>query len=116
MIPHIYEKLIDKLVEKTVRREVNWDVTPGGDMLIVKFKEASIAMHRGTNFIDVIIMGKSGDGIDGFRVLNTEAEWNTMDALHTNARSMAPVILQAIKTVQEELEAEGVVGLKEGIL
>jgi hypothetical protein len=112
MIPDIYEPVLDKLSRRTARDEVIWNLSPRGDMLIVKFKEVSLSMTRGANFVHFIIMDADGKPIDEFRVNNTDRSWDMVHALYIRARKRAPGIDKALEAFNRELDAEGVIGLK----
>jgi hypothetical protein len=114
MIPDIYEPVLDKLSRRTARGEVVWQVSPRGDMLIVKFKEVSLSMTRGANFLHFIIMDADGNPLDEFRVNHTDTSWDMVNALYSRARKRAPGVEKALEAFHRELDAQGVIGLKEG--
>jgi hypothetical protein len=113
MIPDVYEPILDKLSRRTALGEVIWQVSPRGDMLIVKLKEASLSMTRGANFLHFIIMDAHGNPLDEFRVNNTDTSWDKVNTLYTRARKRAPGVDKALEAFHRELDAEGVLGLKD---
>jgi hypothetical protein len=113
MLPEIYEEMLTKLIRRTMKGDVHWKLSPRGDMFTVKFHEFSLSATRGSNYINFMIMDAKDKGIDEFRVSNTDRDWDKIAAFYNQIRTKSPDINNAINAIIEELEREGVVGLKD---
>jgi hypothetical protein len=113
MLPEIYDELLHKLIRRTMKGEVHWKLSPPGDMFRVKFHKFSLSMTRGPNYINFIISDGNDQGIDEFRVSNTDKDWDKIVAFYNQIRIKSPDINNAIKTILEELEMEEVIGFRE---
>jgi hypothetical protein len=113
MLPEIYDDLLHKLIRRTMKGEVHWKLAPRGDMFSVRFHKFSLSITRGSNYIHFIISDDNDEGIDEFRVGNTEKDWDKISAFYNQIRIKSPVINNAIKAIMEELERTKVVGVKD---
>ncbi|MFZ5448031.1 MAG: hypothetical protein ACOZFS_05275 [Thermodesulfobacteriota bacterium] len=113
MLPEIYDDMLKKLIRRTMKSEVHWNLSTHGDMFTVKFREFSLSMARGMNYIHFNILDANQKGIDEFRVTNTDKDWDKISAFYNQIRIKSPTINNAIKKIMAELEGEEVVGLKD---
>ena len=111
MIPDIYEEMLKKLMKRTMKGQVHWKLSPGGDQFTLNFRAFSLSMSRSSNFIQFMISDADDKGVDDFRITNTEKEWDKIAAFYNQIRSRSPDINSAIKAIMEELEGAEVVGL-----
>jgi hypothetical protein len=113
MLPEIYDDMLKKLMRRTMKGEVHWKLSPRGDMFTVKFHQFSLSMTRGSNYIQFSISDANDKGVDDFRVVNTDKDWDKIAVFYNQIRIKSPDINNAIKAIMEELEREEVVGLRD---
>jgi hypothetical protein len=113
MFPEIYDELLSKLMKRTMKGEVHWRLSSQGDMFSVIFNKYSLSIKRGSNCINFIISDNDNQGIDEFRINNTDRRWDKISAFYNQIRNKSPEIKNAIEAMIDELEVEGVVGSKE---
>lgn len=112
MLPEIYDELLHKLIRRTMKGEVHWKLSSGGDTFSVKFHKFSLSMTRGPNYIHFVISDDNDKGIDEFRIANTDIDWDKFAAFYNQIRIKSPDIKNAIKAIVAELEMEEVIGFK----
>jgi hypothetical protein len=113
MLPEIYDDMLKKLMRRTMKGEVHWKLSPRGDMFTVKFHQFSLSMTRGSNYIQFSISDANDKGVDDFRVVNTDKDWDKIAVFYNQIRIKSPDINNAIKAIMEELERGEVVGLRD---
>ena len=116
-IPRIYKDLINGLLQKSMSKEVNWDVTTNANVFVVYFKESSLILNQHNNqneaWISVDLIDYKGDIIDGFWVSGDESEdWNVVSELFSLARRSALAIDNTIQGMLKEINKDGIVGEK----
>ena len=104
MLPEIYDDMLNTLIRRTMKGDVHWKLSPRGDMFTVAFREFSLSMTRASNYIQFAITDANNEGIDDFRVSNTERDWDKIAAFYNQIRIKSPDINNAIKAIMEELE------------
>ncbi|MEJ2671931.1 MAG: hypothetical protein P8168_06995 [Deltaproteobacteria bacterium] len=113
MLPEIYDEMLHKLMKRTMKGEVHWKPSHRGDMFTVHFRKFSLSMTRGVNYVHFVIADTNDQGVDEFRVSNTEKDWDKIAAFYNQIRINSPDVNNAVKAIMEELEGEGAVGAKE---
>jgi hypothetical protein len=113
MLPEIYDDMLKKLMRRTMKGEVHWKLSPRGDMFTVKFHQFSLSMTRGSNYIQFSISDANDKGVDDFRVVNTDKDWDKIAVFYNQIRIKSPDINNAIKAIMEEHIRGEVVGLRD---
>jgi len=113
MLPEIYEELMHRLIRRTLKGEVHWKRSSRGDMFSVKFHKFSLSVTKGSNYINFIISDDYDNGIDEFRIANTDKDWDKIAAFYNQIRIKSQDINNAIKAIIAELETDEVIGLND---
>ena len=116
MIPKAYLEIINMLVARTSREEVDWKPTSNENIFIVNFPGFSLSMSYGKilisqlHIVDFIIRDSEGMKVDSFRVEEGEPDWEKALGLYSKARKQALKIDKAIAVISDELKKAKKVG------
>jgi hypothetical protein len=116
-IPAQYTGVINGLLQKSLSKEVIWDVTTNANIFVVYFKDSSLTLQNSSNqnesWISVDVIDYKGDKIDGFWVSDDEGnDWAIVNELFSIARRSALAIDVTIQGMLTEINNKGTIGKK----
>jgi hypothetical protein len=111
-IPASYSNVINGLLQKSLSKEVIWDVTTDANVFVVYFKDSSLTLKQYNNqnesWITVDVINYKGDKIDSFWVSDEESEdWAIINELFSVARRSALAIDITIQGMLTEINKKG---------
>ena len=116
-IPSIYTDVINGLLQKSLSKEVVWDVTSKSNIFVVYFKDSSLVINQHDNqndlWISVDIINYNGEKIDGFWIADNEGDdWAIINELFSIARRSALAIDNTIHGMLSEINSTKTIGQK----
>ena len=117
MIPDNFKTLVDKLKEKTTRKETIWSNTGRDDIFKLDLVKGAITVNRwknetGQQFVDVSIINERGDKIDNICFHDGEIDdYKYLAELHSLAKRAYYKVDETFKTILEELDSDKIIGI-----
>jgi len=116
-IPVLYTDVINGLLQKSLSKEVIWDVTTDANVFVVYFKDSSLVLQQhgsqNESWISVDVIDYKGNKIDGFWVTDEENDdWAIISELFSVARRSALAIDKAVEGMLIEIKRTGTIGQK----
>jgi len=119
MVPDNFKILIDKLKEKTTKKEAIWSKTSRDNEFKLDLGRGAITVDRwknehGEGLVDISIMNEHGDQIDYTRFHESERDdYNYLIELHSLAKRAYYKVDETFKTIFEELDSGRIIGTDE---
>lgn len=115
MIPENYKLLIEKLKQKTLKKEANWSKTSADDEYKLDLGKGAITIDNwrdnGKTYIDLSIINDRGDIIDRIYFPSGETEdYNLVLELHSLAKRAYYKIDETLKNIFKELDSDKPIG------
>jgi hypothetical protein len=117
MIPDVYIDLVNKLYDKTMRGQVNWQKTAVENKYLVDFRSFSLTIEllfdrSNPSWINLQLYDSDGKKIDSFTVdEEQDSGWfGKLDEIYGTARRKALRIDEAINLITKELDTNEPVG------
>ena len=116
-IPEIYINVIKGLLQKSVSKEVIWDITTDANIFVVYFKDSSLTLRQHSNqnetWYSVNIIDYKGDEIDSFWIdSETIDDYSIISELFSIARRSALAIDNTVQNMLSEINSKGIIGNK----
>lgn len=121
MIPDNFKILIDKLKEKTNKKEAIWSKTSRNDGFKIDLGKGAITIDRWTNesnekFVDIAVINEYGDKIDNIYYSSSEKEdYKYLVELHILAKRAYYKVDETFKTIFKELDSDKTIGIEKRI-
>lgn len=118
MIPNNFKTLIEKLLNKTRKREVIWQKTTREDEYKLDLDSGALTIDKWSPdnkfnmSIDVAIYNDRGDRIDRIEVHaeDNPDDYKILDEFHSEVRRTYYKVDETFKGIFEELDKEGEIG------
>lgn len=117
MIPENFKILIDKLKEKTTRKEAIWSKTSRNDEFKLDLGKGAITVDRwlnedtGEQLVDIAVINDRGDRIDSIYFNSTEKEdYKYLIELHSLAKRAYYKVDETFKSIFKELDSDKTIG------
>ena len=119
MIPENFKTLVDKLVEKTSRKEAVWSKTSRDDEFKLDLGKGAITLDRWQNeetneqLVDLAVLNENGDKIDYIYFSYSEKEdFKYLTDLHSLAKRAYYKVDETFKLIFKELDSDKTIGTK----
>jgi hypothetical protein len=122
MIPSVYTDLFNKLFDKTLTGEIDWEPTIEDSRYLASFPPYSLSVlyyqEQGGDWAEVVrfaLYNEKGERIDDFSISDSQnkLDFDRAYELYAAARRRALKIDEAISVISEQLDAAGTVGFAE---
>jgi hypothetical protein len=119
MIPENFVTLIDKLSEKTSKKEAVWSKTSRDDEFKLDLGKGAITIDRWQNddnneqSVDLAVMNENGDRIDYiFFTYADRDDFKNLAELHSLAKRAYYKVDETFKSIFKELDSDKTIGIK----
>lgn len=121
MIPNNFKNLIEKLLNKTQKREVIWQKSSREDEYKLDLDSGALTVDKWSPenkfnmSIDIAIYNDRGDRIDRIEVHSEENpdDFKLLDEFHSEVRRTYYKVDETFKGILTELDKEGAIGKEE---
>lgn len=116
MIPENFKTLVDKLIEKTTKREAIWSKTSRDDEFKLDLGKGAITTDRwtgssGESLVDIAVINERGDRIDSIYFSSTEKnDYEYLVELHSLAKRSYFKVDETFKSIFKELDSDKTIG------
>lgn len=112
MIPEEYRQMINKIIDMTKDRSIEWETTSDKLKFELEIENNSIIILKYSDFesgipmIGFEIRDNYGDIVDGMYISSEDIDYETMDNLFSEARRNALKIEQTISNIMSILKTK----------
>ncbi len=114
MIPNNYQKLIDKLIDKTQRNQAIWDKTSRENEYKLELGKGSITVdnweHEFEMHVDINLRNDRGDIVDSISRTKGTVDYDSIMQLHTVAKKSFYKVDETIDSIFKELDSDKIIG------
>lgn len=117
MIPENFKILVDKLKEKTTKKEAIWSKTSRDDEFKLDLGKGAITVDRWNGedpdeqFVDIAVINDRGDRIDSIYFMSSEKEdFKYLVELHSLAKRAYYKVDETFKSIFKELDSDKTIG------
>jgi len=117
MIPDNFKTLVEKLKEKTTKREAIWSKTSRDEEFKLDLGKGAITVDRWLNeetneqLVDIAVINDRGDKIDSIYFSHTDKEdYKYLIELHTMAKRAYYKVDETFKSIFKELDSDKTIG------
>jgi hypothetical protein len=117
MLSEKFKLLIEKLINKTNKREIIWSKTHRDDEYMLKVGNSTILIDCWIDdsfqcTIELAIYNNSGDKIDGIIINEQQVDYPFLLGLHAIAKQTYYNVDETFKSIFEELDSNKIIGEK----
>jgi len=119
MIPENFKILIEKLKEKTLKKETIWTKTTRDDEFKLDFGQGAITVdqwsddHDHVQYVDIAVFNERGDKIDTIYISSdNKDEYKCLEELHALAKRAYYIVDDTFKIIFKEIESDKVIGIE----
>lgn len=119
MIPENFQILIEKLKDKTVKREAVWSKTSRDDEFKLDLGKGAITVDRWEHpetteqLVDIAVINERGDRVDSIYFSAAEKEeYKYLVELHSLAKRAYFKVDETFKTIFKELDSDKTIGIE----
>ncbi|WP_449438808.1 hypothetical protein [Pedobacter steynii] len=120
MIPDNFKTLIEKLTEKTSRKEIIWTKTSRDDEFKLALEKGAITIDRWNSdelneqLVDMTVLNEDGDRIDYISFSYSEKDdFKSLADLHSLAKRAYYKVDETFKSIFKELDSNKTIGREE---
>ena len=121
MIPAHFKTLIDKLIEKTDKKEAVWAKTSRDDEFKLNLEKGAVTTDnwnnsdKNGNWVDIAVINDQGDTIDriNFTETSDSEDYLYLMQLHTRAKRAYFRVDETFNHIFEELDSKKTIGKDE---
>ena len=117
MIPENFKTLVDKLKDKTTKKEAIWSKTSRDDEFKLDLGKGAITLDRWLNeetneqMVDIAVINDRGDRVDTIVFPSYEKEeYKYLVELHSLAKRAYYKVDETFKTIFKELDSDKTIG------
>lgn len=122
MIPENFKTLVDKLTEKTTKKEAIWYKTSGYNEFKLDLGKGAITVDRwgnemsGDGMVDLTIINEYGDTVDSVSFSNLDKQdYKYLVDFHSLVQRTHNKVDEIFKTIFEELDSNKTVGTEKKV-
>jgi len=119
MIPDNFKKLVEKLLDKTQKKEVIWQKTTREDEYMLELDSGALTVDKWTpenkygTSVDIVIFNDRGDKIDRIEINSDDDDFQLLDNFHSEVRRTYYKVDETFKGIMGELDSDGKIGKEE---
>lgn len=120
MIPEYFKTLVDKLQEKTTRKETIWSRTSLYSEFKLDLEQGAITVNKWDDeeerqsYVSISILNNFGDKIDSFVVTSMEKEdYKCLDELYTLIKRAYYKVEETFQNIFNELNSSKTIGTED---
>jgi len=116
MIPENFKTLIEKLKDKTAKKEAIWTKTSRDDEFKLDLEQGAITIDRwessfGQSIVDIVVLNEHGDNVDSLELtISDNNDYEYLVELHNAAKRAYYKVDETFKSIFKELDSDKTIG------